>query len=27
MIIDLPDLAAMEQLGARLAEALRPGDV
>ncbi len=26
-IIDLPDLAAMEQLGARIAAALRPGDV
>lgn len=27
MIIDLLDLAAMERLGARLAQALRPGDV
>ncbi len=27
MNIDLPDFEAMEQLGARIAEALRPGDV
>ncbi len=27
MILDLPDLAAMEQFGARIADALRPGDV
>ena len=27
MNIDLPDLAAMEQFGARIAAALRPGDV
>lgn len=27
MNIDLPDLEAMERLGARIAEALRPGDV
>lgn len=27
MIIDLPDLAAMEALGARIAGQLRPGDV
>lgn len=27
MIVDLPDLAAMEALGARIAERLRPGDV
>ncbi len=27
MTIELPDLAAMEQLGARIAAALRPGDV
>lgn len=27
MIIDLPDLAAMESLGKRIADALQPGDV
>lgn len=27
MTVDLPDLAAMESLGARLAKKLRPGDV
>jgi len=27
VILDLPDLAAMEQFGARIADALRPGDV
>ena len=27
MTLDLPDLAAMERLGARIAAALRPGDV
>ncbi len=27
MIVDLPDLAAMEALGARIAAALQPGDV
>ena len=27
MIVDLPDLAAMAALGARIAERLRPGDV
>ena len=27
MIVDLPDLAAMERFGAKIAAALRPGDV